>query len=400
MTKQTWRQALLTAGKDLKVLSTDRIGILLMVLFPLVLIFVFGATMGDTTQDVRLPVHLATLEGPGSISQTIIDGIKAESGFDVRQLEPGEARQAVMDNELAGYLEFPADFSAALQSGEQTELVVYSDPGAQQTNLALYGIAQSIADEAGSSWVRGQTTMELAIDAAGPAIVPRVMLLLANGDRSPLAPTTDVELVNVGAAKGKSTATYTLPGYVTMFVFFSLVLTAEYIVAERNNGTLERLIAGRASRGSILLGKYLGNVLKGTIQAVILWTAGALLFQADLGYAPWATFLVTFAVVLCGAALGLAVATVARSLQAATTIGVSIGLLFAAMGGSWWPIYVMPSWMQTVARLTPHAWANSAFSRLLLFAAPPTAVAAEVGVLLLFAVGFGWFAVSRFRIKT
>ena len=48
----------------------------------------------------------------------------------------------------------------------------------------------------------------------------------------------------------------------------------------------------------------------------------------------------------------------------------------------------MPQWLQNVAKITPHAWANSAFNKLMLFGASPTNVMPEMIALTLFGVVF------------
>lgn len=403
MSGRTLKQALLLAGKDLRVLIADRTALVFMLIFPLVFVAAFGSLMGGILQqDSAYVVNLATREGADSISQAIIDAMSGGGELEVKQVDPNAARQAVLEGKLDGYLEFPEGFTAAMHEGGRTELVVFANPEAQNARIALGSIAQAIANEVGSRWVRQHATVGLAVSVGGPGVMPRVIALLAQDQQAgstATGPQIDIDYIAEGAALSKPVSTYILPGYVTMFVFFALALSAEALVGERENQTLDRLIASRATRSSILLGKYLGNVAKGMIQAAILWTAGALLFKTDLGYAPLATFAVTLAIVLCAAALGLAMASVARSRQAANSIAVFGSLLMAPIGGCWWPLYVMPPWMQSLARVTPHAWANTAFSKLLLFAAPPTAVMTEIGVLLLFAAGFGALAAVRFRVE-
>jgi ABC-2 type transport system permease protein len=402
MSGRTINQALLIAGKDLKLMAADRMALMLMLVFPLVFVGAFGAMFAGQQEDPAYAVHLATHEGPGSVSQMIIDAMKAgDARLEARQVSPADARQAVLDNKLSGYLEFPADFSSAIREGRRTGIAVFTGPDAQDARFALASIAESIAAEVGRRWVRQHATVELAVSIAGPGIAPEVTKLLSAGQSTGRGGGGQVAIdyAAVGDGRGKAASTYILPGYVTMFVFFALALSAEALVGERDNHTLDRLIASRASRGAILLGKYLGNVARGTVQAAVLWTAGALIFRADLGYAPLATFAVSFGIVLCAAALGLAMATVARTRQAASSIAVFGSLIMAPLGGCWWPLWLMPPWMQALARVTPHAWANAAFSKLLLFAAPPGSVVTEVLVLLAFAAGFGALAAAKFRVE-
>jgi ABC-type multidrug transport system permease subunit len=400
-----WRQAALIAAKDVRVLLADKSAIMFMMVFPLILVAVMSTVMAPsyTAQDSQMEIVMVTHEGAGSISQGIIDGMQETAAkLAVVQALPEVARQAVEERRLGGYIEFPAGFSQALLRGEPVELFVFAHPEAQTMKPALESVARAVASEITRKWVEAQATATLALRYGGEEIHARLAELLAGGTTGgSLSDSGDiaVEFVQVGPAESKSVATHMLPGYVTMFIFFGLALTAEVLVGERENQTLDRLIASRATRGSILLGKYLGNVARGTIQAMVLFGTGYFLFDLDLGYTPWAIFAVTLAVVLCAAALGLAMATIARTRRAASAIAVLASMVMAPLGGCWWPIWIMPFWMQTVAKFTPHAWANIAYSKLLYFASPPSAVFGEIAVLLLFAAGFGAFAAAKFRIE-
>ena len=59
----------------------------------------------------------------------------------------------------------------------------------------------------------------------------------------------------------------------------------------------------------------------------------------------------------------------------------------------------MPPWLQTLARVTPHAWANDAFNRLLLFGAATGDILLNVLVLLGFAAVFAAAGVARARVR-
>jgi len=50
--------------------------------------------------------------------------------------------------------------------------------------------------------------------------------------------------------------------------------------------------------------------------------------------------------------------------QQASGLGVLLALGLGALGGAMVPIEIFPDGMQTVAKLTPHAWAIDAFAEL------------------------------------
>lgn len=61
------------------------------------------------------------------------------------------------------------------------------------------------------------------------------------------------------------------------------------------------------------------------------------------------------------------------------------------------PLEVFPSTARTIAHITPHAWANDAFSKLLQHAGDLITVLPQVGVLLGFALAAITIAVWQMR---
>ena len=96
-------------------------------------------------------------------------------------------------------------------------------------------------------------------------------------------------------------------------------------------------------------------------------------------------------------AFGIMLATFARTQRSASSIAVLTSLILAPLGGCWWPLFVLPKWMQALAKITPHGWANTGFNKLMLFGADFSAVIPEMLILVGFAILFGIIAVWRFR---
>ena len=75
-------------------------------------------------------------------------------------------------------------------------------------------------------------------------------------------------------------------------------------------------------------------------------------------------------------------------------------LTMPALDGSWWPLFIMSEWMQTLAKVTPHAWANEAFNKLLVFGATTGDVLLNIAVLFVFGVAFVTIAAMRLNARS
>jgi ABC-2 type transport system permease protein len=83
--------------------------------------------------------------------------------------------------------------------------------------------------------------------------------------------------------------------------------------------------------------------------------------------------------------------------QQAGGIGVLTGLGVAALGGCMVPIEVFPPAMQTIAKITPHAWAMDGFSEMVRRDGGFLDILPNLGVLLAFAAGMMLIGTWRLR---
>ena len=126
---------------------------------------------------------------------------------------------------------------------------------------------------------------------------------------------------------------------------------------------------------------------------------GTLFFDVSLGDSILGLVLVTLATCWATTSLGLLLVAVVRSRRQIHPITTLIILGSSAIGGSWFPLFLMPEWVQHVARVTINAWAMEGYNRLTLFGGGLSDVWPDIGVLLLYgAVCFG-VGLRLFRFK-
>jgi ABC-2 type transport system permease protein len=400
------------ALKDLKLFVNDRLALLFAVLFPFLFIVLFSFVLSDVgSEDSRLELHLVTQEAEGGLSHEVIGALETQ---DDSQLKPGEprivwdkdydeARQAVENKELAGFLAFPADFTEGVSMGYGAQLEVVTDPEATDTRAALNGLAQTIASRVGSQQVAANAAIGLLVEqgiARGEfANIGEAIQQLLSGQEGTAAGESflEFETEKVGEVEAANPSNVVIPGYLVMFVFFTAALSAERIVRERQNHTLERLLASSVKRESILGGIFASTAAKGLIQIAIFWTVGILAFHIDLGLSPAAAIILSILVIIMSSAFGVMLATLVKTERSAGAIAVLTSLALAPLGGCWWPLFTVPKWWQFVAKITPHGWATTGFNKLMFFGADFGAVVPEMLVLIGFAAVFGIIAVWRFR---
>lgn len=401
------------AAKDMTLFSRDRTALFFNLLFPFLFVALFQNVLGGFgAEDPRLVLRVATLEDSGDLSHLIVRAVETD---DEDELEPGEplilwerdyeeALQAVLDGTSGGFLVFPKGFTEAIARGYGTHIEVISDPDATYVRAALASMAEAMSHQLGlQQVVRGSITTLMVESWLGPPvdasrITKELAEYLALHGGAPMRPSLiEYEVEEVGRVEAEEPADYVIPGYLVMFVFIASASSAELIVRERKNHTLERLLAASVSKESIILGTFAGIAAKALIQIAVFWTAGIFIFQMSLGQAPGAVILLSMLMAVMSAAFAIMLATLVPTQRSAASIATVTSLVLAALGGCWWPLFITPRWMQFIAKFTPHGWATTGFNKLILFNAEAAAALPEMVALVGFGVLFAVVAVLRFR---
>ena len=394
------RQSLLLASKDTKIFFRDRFAVAFAFAFPL--LFTLGFTLalgGILSDDETLQVTLVTREeGKDSLSRQIIDGLSASGTFGVNEMAYETARGEVEAGAISGFIAFPSGFTDSLTApsgGSTAVLEVVTNADDPEDAVALDALAHTIARQVSDTQLAFLSLSLLPAEVDKEAATLRLTEL---GDSSSKQLVTFPE-EQVGDRDRPNASNFTLSGYLTMFIFFAAALSAEAIARERRNQTLERLLTNGVRRESIILGKFLTGAYRGVMQVVVLWGVGIVAFGIDLGSSPLAVILISLAIVFTSSSFGVMLAALVRTAEGASSAGVLVSLVLAPLGGSWWPLFITPDWMQALGKLTPHGWANTAFNNLMLFDADFGDVVINMVAVAAFGVVFLIVAFTRFRLS-
>ena len=393
------RQSIILSAKDTQIFFKDKFAVLFAFLFPLIFTLGFSLIIGGSgvgPSDERMSVTVAEQEGSGGMSRQIIDEMSASGAFVVNELDYSEAYEAVTAGDLSGFIAFPDGFTDRFMQGAPTAIEVVSSGEEQGDLAALNGVGRSIASRAANIQIASRAAVDLGLGTDDPSSIPRDLANIAE-----LASASLIEFPEeqVGEVEPFNVNNFVLPGYLTMFIFFAAAMSAEFIVRERQSQTLERMISNGVRRESVVLGKFLTGAYRGVMQVLVLWGIGIAAFRIEFGASPAAVVIVSLAMVFASSAFGVMLASIVRTVRSASTAGVLSSLVLAPLGGSWWPLFVTPDWMQTLGKFTPHGWANTAFNNLMLFGAEFADVWTSIAALAGFGAAFLLVAFARFRLS-
>jgi ABC-2 type transport system permease protein len=399
--------------KDLKIFAADRTALIFAILFPFFFIVLFNFVMtGVGGSDSRLVINLATREPAGTLSYQMLSAMETK---DISTLKPGEpqivwlkdydkAKADVENKNLDGFIGFPDNFTQGVMMGYGANLEVVYNPNNTQIIATLDGTAQSISSQIGSSQVVNNAVIGLLTqqDLVSPGSVGDLSAAIRaqiTGQNNTVQKPSLISFITteIGTVKKVNASNWVIPGYLVMFVFMTAAAAAAQLVRERQNHTLERLLSTSATKTEILGGVFFGTAAKGLVQIAIFWSVGILVFKVDLGYSPLAVMLISVLMILMASAFAVMLSTFVKTERSASSIGTLASLILAPLGGCWWPLYITPQWMQSFAKITPHAWATTAFNKLMIFGGDFNSVVPNMLMLVGFGVLFGVIAVVRFK---
>ncbi len=371
----------LTTQNEARLLIKDPTVLFMLLFAPVVIITVAGYSLGSvyggSANSFRLP--LVDLDH-GKVAQGIIEALRREHGVALEMLDdPDEARRVVSRRDRTPIaMLIPAGTSRQVAAGGQPRLILFVDP-VRRVEVNVFEIridelCRRITEQA-------RTAAQSQIESLGEA-----QAIMLPGDIGFVEkPAIEGEAVTVNAFDQY------VPGFGVTFLLIGMMLEiALTLFDERDWGTLKRLQVSGAPLTGLLLGKLFARFIVGIAQMVLLFAVGWALFGISLGRNHLALIIPTVGISFAAAALALVVASIATAHDSVPSLGVTISMAMAAIGGCWWPLDFEPGWMRELARWLPTTWTMQAFNDLMIRNQPPSAallpLAATIGIGMIFLV--------------
>ena len=411
---QNLMQILSITWKDLKILFKDIGGMATLFLMPMMFIIVMSTALqgmfdsGDTGQPWRLPV--VNLDSGNLAAEVIaqldnMDGIEVETAWEGQTLTRERAEALVTDGERAVAVVFPADFSERVEerlddAEARATIELITDPAVSTQFIApIRGMVLGAAERVAETWLAPARIeaglAEVLAHLPGDAQIPLDQMTI-EAEETNVVHVEQVAPPGMGIEVFPDSYQQNVPGYTVFGVFFIVATMAESILREKTEGTFRRLLAAPLPRPILLTGKLLPYYLVNLLQVAVMFGVAHFLFGMALRQ-PAALLVVSLALAAAATGLGVLVATFGKTQTQISGLSVLLTLTMSAVGGCLVPTFVMPDFMQTLARFTPHGWAMQGFQDALVRGYGLSGVWPEAAALLGFAALFFAIGVWRFR---
>jgi ABC-type multidrug transport system permease subunit len=412
-----------------------------LVVIPIALVFLIGVVNGgfnqgngDGPQLSRTRIDVLN-EDDGDLSTTFVTALQAEPTLrvctpedadtdgcrlDGETLDEALAVQRIDNNISRALVVVPAGFSESALAGDMPSVIYRANSDIQQVDRALTAV-EAVLNRVGGALVAAEVGLHVADDLGevifeGYEDQPYAALTFANEeDRAAFREGVyqrAVELwandpVTVDFAFADNTGTtspgdldligfrQSVPGMGSMYVMFTVLAGMVTLIQERKQWTLQRLGVMPVARWQILGGKMLARFSMGMIQYAVVFAVGALIGLRYNNLPALLLIMIGFAALMT--ALTFLLATVVQTENQAGSLSLFLALTLAPLGGAWWPLEIVPSWMQTAGMISPMGWAMRGFTDLLIYERGFDAVVLPIGVLFAATAVVFVGAVARFR---
>lgn len=397
--------------KEILLISRDWGGLLILFIMPLLLVITVtllqdGAFRNITEQKTAI---ILVDNDHGTISQHIRKSME-ESGFftifsddAIRNLDEKKAKKIVREGTFPIAIVLPANLSEDLESEVKLKvdriLSAFMEDSPNEQPLKPF--------ESKEIRLYFDPTLPLSFKETVKTHIDKMMYQVENqfiytafekelgeGKQLPF-PTegnivTFTEINPTSVAQIPNSVQHNVPAWTLFAIFFITIPLSTNIVKERTQGTYIRLSTSPLSYGELLLAKVFVFLCISLLQFFMMLTIGMYIFPylglppLEIGENIKVLSLIALGAGLAAIGIGVLLGTLCRTQEQSAPLGATLTVILAAIGGIWIPIFVMPPFMQTIAKLSPMNWALQAFYEVLLRQGSFLSVLPKIGYLGLF----------------
>ena len=351
-------------------------GMFFSLLFPVMLLLIFGSIFGNQSA-VKYSIFIQNNDIENGTATNLSAGFVETLGstgiFDISTLDAGTN----ITDFARSRTTFGSDRFLVIPRGFQSDIInrsIHVRVGITLDTLGYFenqsGAALNESERQGISELKGgleewrngtvagnRTQLLLLVNpedqSAGP--IRGILASIADEFNNHLTGADPVIALKSGSVSQKmmNAADYYLPGYIAAFVMTNGIIGVTSTVSEsRRNGSLKRLVATPLSRPAWVLGNIIHQALLAFLLMIVMVSLSMLIF----GTRPTIDIVVLLlvfmgAVAFC--AIGMTLGGGIKDVEAAVGAGNAIAFPMMFLSGAFWPLEMMPAYMQFIAKIFP-----------------------------------------------
>lgn len=383
--------------KDLLVLWRHKPRLMSLLLFPILMIALFGYGMGGSIENIPIVV---VKQSSGPVTDSTLNAIKEMSLYDVKDImnDPDKGKYMVESGQVKAAIILPSDFED-LNNSNSKSVLVYVDSSDQMATQALVPATQALFSKI-SAEIATQKLQSLGGQSAS-------LEVQSQGLNTQTSPFTGLNLQNImNSINFQINKLYgdikyidfLVPAILAMTVMMSAMFgMGESLAGERERGELARLFMTPTSVATVVGGKIISKLTIETARALILIFAAIVLFGITINGSMALTLLLLVLTALCFVGFGIMVSARVGTQEDYTQMVMPFTMPMMFVSGVFYPLETMPWIFQKIAYLVPLTYANDALRAVMLKGASVETIWIDIVVLSIFTLLFFGMGVMRFN---
>ncbi|MBZ9636686.1 ABC transporter permease [Clostridium sp. FP1] len=196
-------------------------------------------------------------------------------------------------------------------------------------------------------------------------------------------------------AKGTN-ATQNTMGLFIMVMLMGATTTSRLILKEKRDGTFQRICASPVSSKQYMISNVIVNLFIVFIQITIVMTLATKVLKYNTHIPAMQLLIILMSFGTVAVAMGLLIVVCSNSSASANSLSTLIVTPTCMLGGCFWPVSLMPPFMQRLSDFIPQSWALGAI-RKIQTGGQFKDILGNITILLAFAVTF--FLISVYKMK-
>lgn len=371
-------------------------GVFFSFMFPLMLLLIFGTVFGGTSdQSFSLHVQNRDIENgqPTELSTALENALESTGVFQIHHIPAEKNIDKFLDENPSfssrRILVIPEGFQDNALSKNlyvQTEITI----------TTLKDLSKKLENQLSENQIEEIKAGEEAIGYWQSFIDPEnasVILMTSKGDtNTPTIRSIVSSIINdfnnrmIGSKPAIQTKSdnldqrdlgavdYYLPGFIAAFIMSNGLMGVTSNTSEfRRNGVIKRLASTPLGKGSWILGNLLHQALLAFMLTLVMIGTAWIIFGVTAVPGPLAIGLIfTGSVLFCS--MGMSLGGTIKDIEAASAAGSAIGFPMMFLSGAFWPLEMMPSFMETVAKALPLYYFHDGLRKIMIYSSPREAI--------------------------
>lgn len=390
--------------KDLIEFNRDRLRLATFFIMPIFMMILTGYIFPNQNSLKNIPIGIANQDGQ-AISTKLVDAITNikisgdTPAFIIKNYSDTDAiKSAIKSQEISGGIFLPANFDSQINANQPVNVTIVEDQSNPQISQMVDQITMQVVNGFSSQLGMQKVSQILLAKSSVNSNIPLKSTPLP--ETAPAAALLNpIQAKFEGIIPGNPNYfEFVAPGIMAMVVM-TAVLTglAASISREKEQGTLDGILISPISRLSIILGKALAQSVRGLVQGAIVLGLAFVLFGVTVNGNLLLVGLLLLLGIFSFVGLGILVSTLAAEQETATQLLFMFQFPMLFLSGTFFPILMMPSFMQKIAHVIPLTYAINAIREVMVIGANFNAVRSDVLILLAFGVVTLSIAVPVFK---